>query len=143
MTRSVWQKNVQAAEENNVPGTFTALIGYEWSSNTGGNNLHRVVVFRDGAEKVEQILPFSSLQSDNPEDLWKALQNYETKTGGSVLAIPHNGNLSNGLMYPAGQSRRRTADHRGVCAHPREPGAADGSDPDQGRRGDASVSVSE
>ena len=100
LTRSVWQKNIQAAEENNVPGTFTALIGYEWSSNTRGNNLHRVVVFRDGAEKVDQILPFSSLQSDNPEDLWKVLQNYETKTGGSVLAIPHNGNLSNGLMFP-------------------------------------------
>jgi hypothetical protein len=98
--RSVWQKNVQAAEENNAPGTFTALIGYEWSSNTGGNNLHRVVVFRDGAKRTEQILPFSSLQSDNPEDLWKALQNYEIKTGGSVLAIPHNGNLSNGLMFP-------------------------------------------
>ena len=100
LVRSVWQKNVRAAEENNDPGTFTALIGYEWSSNTGGNNLHRVVVFRDGAEKVEQILPFSSFDSDNPEDLWKALQNYETKTGGSVLAIPHNGNLSNGLMFP-------------------------------------------
>ena len=98
--RSIWQKNVQAAEENNDPGTFTALIGYEWSSNTGGNNLHRVVVFRDGAAKVEQILPFSSFESDNPEDLWKALQNYETQTGGSVLAIPHNGNLSNGLMFP-------------------------------------------
>ncbi|MBM3093947.1 DUF3604 domain-containing protein [Ensifer sp. T173] len=100
LTRSVWQKNVQAAEKYNDPGTFTVLIGYEWSSNTGGNNLHRVVVFRDGAEKTEPILPFSSLQSDNPEDLWKALQNYVTKTGGSVLAIPHNGNLSNGLMFP-------------------------------------------
>ena len=100
LTRSVWQKNVQAAEKYNEPGTFTALIGYEWSSNTGGNNLHRVVVFRDGAEKAEQILPFSSFDSDNPEDLWKALQNYETKTGGTVLAIPHNGNLSNGLMFP-------------------------------------------
>ena len=59
-----------------------------------------MVVFRDGAEKAEQMLPFSSLQSDNPEDLWKVLQGYQTKTGGSVLAIPHNGNLSNGLMFP-------------------------------------------
>ncbi|MDE3820641.1 DUF3604 domain-containing protein [Sinorhizobium meliloti] len=100
ITRSVWHKNIQAAEDNYNPGTFTALIGYEWSSNTGGNNLHRVVIFRDGAQKVEQILPFSSFESDNPEDLWKALQNFEAKTGGSVLAIPHNGNLSNGLMYP-------------------------------------------
>ncbi|SJM28445.1 DUF3604 domain-containing protein [Mesorhizobium delmotii] len=100
LVRSVWHKNIQTAEENNDPGTFTALIGYEWSSNTGGNNLHRVVVFRDGAERLEQILPFSSFESDNPEDLWKVLQDYKTKTGGSVLAIPHNGNLSNGLMYP-------------------------------------------
>ena len=143
LTRSVWQKNVQAAEEYNDPGTFTALIGYEWSSNTGGNNLHRVVVFRDGADKVEQVLPFSSLQSDNPEDLWKALQSYETKTGGSVLAIPHNGNLSNGLMYPVDQSRRRTADHGRVCANPRQPGAADRGHPDQGRWRDASLFVAE
>ena len=61
MIRSIWQKNVQAAEDFNDPGHFTTLIGYEWSSNTGGNNLHRVVIFRDGAEKTEQILPFSSL----------------------------------------------------------------------------------
>lgn len=100
LTRSVWQKNVQVAEKYNNPGTFTTLIGYEWSSNTHGNNLHRVVIFRDGAEKTEQILPFSSVDSANPEDLWKFLQNYQTKTGGSVLAIPHNGNLSNGLMFP-------------------------------------------
>ena len=100
LTRSVWQKNVQVAEKYNNPGTFTTLIGYEWSSNTRGNNLHRVVIFRDGAEKTDQILPFSSFDSDNPEDLWKFLQNYQTKTGGTVLAIPHNGNLSNGLMFP-------------------------------------------
>ncbi len=100
ITRSIWQKNIKAAEDHNDPGEFTTLTGYEWSSNTGGNNLHRVVVFRDGAQKTEQVLPFSSLQSDNPEDLWKALQAYQTKTGGDVLAIPHNGNLSNGLMFP-------------------------------------------
>ena len=100
MTRSIWGKNIKAAEKYNDPGKFTALIGYEWSSNTKGNNLHRVVVFRDGGERVSQILPFSSLVSDNPEDLWKALQAYQDKTGGRVLAIPHNGNLSNGLMFP-------------------------------------------
>ena len=100
MIRSIWQKNVRAAEDFNDPGHFTTLIGYEWSSNTGGNNLHRVVIFRDGAEKTEQILPFSSLTSDNPEDLWTAMQAYKAKTGGDVLAIPHNGNLSNGLMFP-------------------------------------------
>jgi hypothetical protein len=100
ITRSIWEKNVKAAEKYNDPGKFTALIGYEWSSQSKGNNLHRVVVFRDGGERVSQVLPFSSLVSNNPEDLWKALQAYQDKTGGRVLAIPHNGNLSNGLMFP-------------------------------------------
>jgi hypothetical protein len=95
----LWERNTAMAEKYNDPGHFTALIGYEWSSNTAGNNLHRVVVFRDNAEKANQIVPFSSLDSDNPENLWKALAAYEEKTGGSVLAIPHNGNLSNGRMF--------------------------------------------
>ena len=100
MTRSIWEKNVDAADKYNEPGRFTALVGYEWSSNSKGNNLHRVVVFRESGAMVKQILPFSSLASDNPEDLWKALRAYQEKTGGRVLAIPHNGNLSNGLMFP-------------------------------------------
>ena len=96
---SLWERNTELAEKYNDPGNFTALIGYEWSSNTGGNNLHRVVVFRDGAPRANQVTPFSSLDSDNPEDLWKALEAYERGTGGQVLAIPHNGNLSNGRMF--------------------------------------------
>jgi hypothetical protein len=100
MTRYIWEKNIGVAQEYNDPGYFTALIGYEWSSNTGGNNLHRVVIYRDGAERVAQTLPFSSVVSDNPEDLWDELAAYEDKTGGRVLAIPHNGNLSNGTMFP-------------------------------------------
>ena len=97
--RSLWLKNTALAEKYNDPGRFTTLMGYEWTSNTAGNNLHRVVVFRDSADKTDQIIPFSSLDSDNPEDLWKVLDAYEAKTGGSVLAIPHNGNLSNGRMF--------------------------------------------
>ena len=99
MLRSFWERNNAIAEKYNNPGHFTALIGYEWSSNTAGNNLHRVVVFRDNAEKTNQVMPFSAFDSDNPENLWKALDAYEQKTGGSVLAIPHNGNLSNGRMF--------------------------------------------
>ena len=99
MLRSFWERNNAIAEKYNDPGHFTALIGYEWSSNTAGNNLHRVVVFRDNAEKTNQVIPFSAFDSDNPENLWKALDAYEQKTGGSVLAIPHNGNLSNGRMF--------------------------------------------
>ena len=99
MLHTLWERNTAMAEKYNDPGHFTALIGYEWTSNTGGNNLHRVVVFRDNAEKANQVVPFSSLDSDNPENLWKVLEAYEQKTGGSVLAIPHNGNLSNGRMF--------------------------------------------
>ena len=100
--RGAWQQTIAAAEEANDPGRFTAFIGYEWTSNTGGNNLHRNVIFRDGADKASQVVPFTTLPpgSDNPRDLWKWLQNYEDKTGGEVLAIAHNGNLSNGTMFP-------------------------------------------
>jgi len=99
ITRSAWDTITSVADKYNDPGKFTAFIGYEWTSNTKGNNLHRVVIFKDGVEKAGQILPFSSLDSDNPEDLWKFLDSYEKKTGGEVLAIAHNGNLSNGLMF--------------------------------------------
>ena len=101
--RSAWEKDIQAAEATNEPGRFTSFIGYEWTSNTGGNNLHRVVVFRDGREKAGQIEPYTTIRpvgSDDPKDLWNVLQAYEDKTGGNVLAIAHNGNLSNGIMFP-------------------------------------------
>ena len=87
------------AERYNEPGRFTALIGYEWTSNNGGNNLHRVVIFRDGKDKADQIMPFSAIDSEDPATLWKFLDAYKDKTGGDVLAIPHNGNLSNGRMF--------------------------------------------
>jgi len=95
----VWKSYIHQAEQHYQPGVFTSLIGYEWSSMPGGNNIHRVVIYRDGAQKAGQILPFSAFQSNNPEDLWKALQKYEDKTNGKILAIPHNGNLSNGRMF--------------------------------------------
>jgi uncharacterized protein DUF3604 len=101
--RSAWQETIAAAEHFNEPGRFTAFIGYEWTSNTGGNNLHRNVVFRDNGDKASQVEPFTvypPFGSDNPVELWKWMDAYEKKTGGSVLAIAHNGNLSNGLMFP-------------------------------------------
>jgi Protein of unknown function (DUF3604) len=101
--RSAWQETIAAAEQYNEPGRFTALIGYEWTSNTGGNNLHRNVIFRDNGDKASQVEPFTVYPpygSDNPAELWKWMGAYEQKTGGSVLAIAHNGNLSNGLMFP-------------------------------------------
>jgi hypothetical protein len=100
--KSAWEDTIDAAEEANDPGRFTAFIGYEWTSNTGGNNLHRNVIFRDNADKASQVEPFTVYPpgSDNPRDLWKWMAAYETKTGGNVLAIAHNGNLSNGRMFP-------------------------------------------
>jgi hypothetical protein len=101
--RTAWHDNVTSAEEANQPHRFTAFIGYEWTSNTGGNNLHRNVIFRDDGSKARQVEPLTTLKpqgSDNPRDLWKWMAAYEEKTGGSVLAIAHNGNLSNGRMFP-------------------------------------------
>jgi len=99
LTRSIWDYFVQIADQYNEPGRFTAMIGFEWSSTPGGNNLHRCVIFRDGAEKTSQVLPFGMFDGPDPEDLWAYMASYEAKTGGQVLAIPHNGNLSNGLMF--------------------------------------------
>jgi hypothetical protein len=101
--RSAWRETIKAAEEANDPGRFTAFIGYEWTSNTGGNNLHRNVIFRDSGDKaglVEPLTTMKPLGSDDPRDLWKWMAAYEEKTGGDVLAIAHNGNLSNGRMFP-------------------------------------------
>lgn len=99
LTRTMWQRLTAAAEKFNEPGKFTALIGFEWTSSPGGNNLHRNVIFRDGKNRADQILPISNYDTNDPEDLWQWMADYEKKTGGKALAIPHNGNLSNGLMF--------------------------------------------
>jgi hypothetical protein len=97
--KSTWQRYTTTADKYNEPGRFTALIGYEWTSVPGGNNLHRNVIFRDGKDRADQVLPFSSHQSEDPEKLWDWMAQYEARTGGQLLAIPHNGNLSNGRMF--------------------------------------------
>ena len=101
--KSAWARTVEAAERFNNPGTFTAFIGYEWTSLVTGNNMHRVVVYRDDGDKARQMVPYTTIEpsgSTNPRDLWKWLTEFERKTGGDVLAIAHNGNLSNGIMFP-------------------------------------------
>jgi len=101
--KDVWQRTIDAAEEYNNPGVYTAFIGYEWTSLITGNNMHRVVVYRDDEDKGRQMVPYTTYPpfgSPNPRDLWKWLESYEEKTGGNVLAIAHNGNLSNGIMFP-------------------------------------------
>lgn len=98
--QTVWDEYLETAEDFNDPGTFTSLIGYEWTSTEGGNNLHRNVLYRDGIIRAQQLLPYTTESSFNPEDLWKWMEAYEDKTGGRVLALAHNGNVSNGLMFP-------------------------------------------
>jgi hypothetical protein len=113
--RSAWEVAVDAAEAHNDPGRFTAFIGYEWTSNTGGNNLHRVLIYRDGGFKATMLEPYTTLPpqgSDDPRDLWKWMQRYEDKTGGRILAIAHNGNLSNGIMFPRVESFGRKGGDR-------------------------------
>jgi len=98
--QTVWSGVAKTADRHNKPGIFTAFSGYEWTSMISGNNLHRVIVFKDEADKVSQMVPFSGQDSLDPRDLWQALANYEASTGGEVLSIAHNGNLSNGMMFP-------------------------------------------
>ncbi|MEM8769763.1 MAG: DUF3604 domain-containing protein, partial [Pseudomonadota bacterium] len=105
--RDTWELIMKAAEDANDPGTFTAFIGYEWTSLVAGNNMHRVVVFRDGMDRADEVEPFTMTEpygSPDPRDLWKWMAAYEDKTGGDVLALAHNGNLSNGIMFPLTES---------------------------------------
>ncbi|MFZ9129654.1 MAG: DUF3604 domain-containing protein [Pseudomonadales bacterium] len=99
--KRIWEDVTLTADDHNQPGRFTAFIGYEWTAMINGNNLHRVVIYRDGAEKAKQMAPFTSQESADPRDLWNALQAVEDETGAKVMAIAHNGNLSNGMMFPS------------------------------------------
>lgn len=99
LVRITWERSIAAAEKNNIPGLFSAFIGYEWTQSLDGDNLHRTVVFRDGGDKVKQSLPFSEFDGVDPMALWGFLDDYEKKTGGRALTIAHNSNLSAGLMF--------------------------------------------
>jgi hypothetical protein len=98
IVRDSWREYAALADRYNEPGRFTALIGYEYTTR-GGFNLHRNVIFRGDASVANQTLPFSQYDSQNPEDLWRNLAAFEKRSGAEVLAIPHNGNLSNGRMF--------------------------------------------
>jgi hypothetical protein len=94
---TVWKANNQAADAANEPGKFTAFCSYEWTSTPDYRNMHRNVFFKDCAKVPE--MPFSSLDSAHPEDLWKWMD-AQRKAGMELLAISHNANLSDGHMYP-------------------------------------------
>ncbi|MEP1352919.1 MAG: DUF3604 domain-containing protein [Tateyamaria sp.] len=95
----LWDEIIETVDAYYEPGVFTTLSGYEWTSTPLGNNLHRVIVFGDGAERTRQTRPFTYFESEDPEPLWDHLANYEKMTGGSAISVPHNGNISNGIMF--------------------------------------------
>ena len=97
-TRDLWDRHLALLDRYNDPGTFTAFAGFEWTLMPGGNNLHRVVMFRDGSAKTGEVVPYPGLDGD-VSGLWDYMEAYEEKTSGKVLAIPHNSNLSNGMMF--------------------------------------------
>ncbi len=100
---TIWDEVINNAEEFNDPGEFTALIAFEWTSLIKGGNMHRNVIFRDNGDRARQVVPFTTfapMGSTDPLDLYKYLENYEAKTNGAIMALAHNGNLSNGLMFP-------------------------------------------
>ena len=98
LVKDAWREYTALADSYNEPGVFSAIIGYEYTTK-GGMNLHRNVLFRGDASVANRTVPYSQFDSQNPEELWAALESFEKKTGADVLAIPHNGNLSNGLMF--------------------------------------------
>ena len=95
---AVWEDIVDVGQAHNDPGKFTTFIGWEWTSTPDGYNLHRVVISPDG-EAARQYIPFNSLDSAKPEDLWAWLEKTSEETGARFTAIPHNSNISNGLMF--------------------------------------------
>jgi hypothetical protein len=98
LVRDAWREYTALADRYNEPGHFSAIIGFEYTTR-GGFNLHRNVLFRGDASVANRMVPYSQFDSQNPEDLWRVLAKFEAETGADVLAIPHNGNLSNGLMF--------------------------------------------
>ena len=135
---SAWDKTIAIAEKYNEPGRFTAIIGYEWTVNAGGgDNLHRNVIYRDGADQAKAMVPLTTFQTEDPEGLWKWMAEYEAKTGGKLLAIPHNGNLSNGRMFEETDASPASPDPR-VCRGASQLGAALRDHPDQGPERSAS-----
>ena len=98
-THDIWNKELATVDDYNQPGKFTTFFGFEYTLMQGGNNLHRNVIFRDGIDRVSQVDPLGDAGQLWPDALWDYMDAYQAKTGGRVLAIPHNSNLSNGLMF--------------------------------------------
>jgi hypothetical protein len=110
LKQSIWAEITELAEQHNAPGRFTTLIGFEWTPMPDGDNLHRVVIYRDGADEARRMIPPSSFDTERPEELWDFMEEYEHETQGRILAIPHNSNVSNGRMFAVEDSNGRPFD---------------------------------
>lgn len=107
---TVWGRIMDAADRHNEPGKFTAFMGWEWSSTPNGANLHRVVVMKGGKENGKNFIPYTSFDSGDPEDLWAWLDKTSKESNTDFLAIPHNSNISQGLMFPLQDSEGELID---------------------------------
>jgi len=96
---SIWQVITNSADKHNQPGKFTTLIGWEWTSMPNGGNLHRVILTDSNSDKAKEYLPYSLFDSQDPEDLWSWLDKTSKQVGINFVAIPHNSNISKGLMF--------------------------------------------
>jgi len=105
--QAAWGDIIEAAQRHYAPCAFTSFIGWEWTSTPNGNNLHRVVLMPDGRQEAEQFVPFSSFDSDKPEDLWAWLATTSERVGTDFVAIPHNSNISGGMMFDEVDSEGR------------------------------------
>jgi hypothetical protein len=105
--RSIWKESIAITERHNEPGRFTSFIGWEWTSTPNGNNLHRVVFTPQGGRTARRFIPFNAFDSDEPEDLWAWLEKTSAEAKASFVSIPHNSNISGGLMFDEVDSKGR------------------------------------
>ncbi|WP_053990584.1 DUF3604 domain-containing protein [Mangrovimonas sp. TPBH4] len=96
LAKSLWKEIIAIGDKHNEPGKFTTFSAFEWTSAPNNRNLHRVVLFGDNSNIPS--LPYSVFDSAKPEDLWVYMENARTK-GATLLAVPHNGNASDGMMF--------------------------------------------
>lgn len=100
LKQAAWARAVEAAERHYAPCAFTTFIGWEWTSERGGDKLHRVVFMNEGAEQARQLTPFSAHDGPRPADLWNWLDETSSRVGTDFIAVPHSPNLGGGTMYP-------------------------------------------
>ena len=106
--QGTWAEQVDAAERHNDPGKFSTFVGWEWTVHPGGKNLHRVVFTSSDGATAKKFLPFNANDSQRPEDLWQWLEKTKADTGADFVAIPHNANISGGLMFDMVDSSGRS-----------------------------------